>query len=208
MHTAAQLAGIDTFIASLPEGYDTRVGDGGLSLSGGQMQRVCIARAFARKPQLLVLDEPSSALDAAAAKELRSVLRDIVTEGQGKVSVLVVTHAREMMRAADCVVMLEDGRVVEDGSWKDLISERGKFCEFVGGDRLIAAEDGQSELIEPVEIEGSVEKEVRTAQGRAGNMLCDGFKVRSSLEPTSTCPAPLRYCTRKMRKGRWPCSLE
>ncbi|MCJ1471901.1 hypothetical protein MMC13_000542 [Lambiella insularis] len=119
---AASRAGIHTFIASLPSGYNTVVGDGGLGLSGGQTQRVGIARALARRPGLLVMDEPTSGLDAEAAEEVRRLVGELVREG---ITVVVVTHSWEMMRACGGCVVLEGGRVVERGGWGELRGREG-----------------------------------------------------------------------------------
>lgn len=138
---AAVQAGIHDFICSLPEGYNTIVGSdtgGGISLSGGQMQRIAIARALVRDPQLLVLDEPTSSLDAEAAEGIREVVMGLVKgeggrkEKKGGMTVVVVTHSKEMMKVADEVVMVEDGRVVETGSYEDLRTRGGSFARLVG----------------------------------------------------------------------------
>ncbi|KAK0649026.1 P-loop containing nucleoside triphosphate hydrolase protein [Cercophora newfieldiana] len=130
IETAARRAGIHTFIASLPHGYATPVGEGGQPLSGGQAQRVSIARALVRKPKLLVLDEPTSALDAEGAEGIRALVRELTREG---VSVVVVTHSKEMMRVVDGIVMLEGGRVVETGTYEGLVEKEGRFAALVGG---------------------------------------------------------------------------
>ncbi|KAL8638037.1 MAG: hypothetical protein Q9226_009041, partial [Calogaya cf. arnoldii] len=92
---AAEVAGIHTFITSLPRGYNTLIGEGGTGLSGGQAQRIAIARAVAKKPMLMVLDEATSALDGESARGIRELIRRSRKEGVG---VLMVTHDREMMR--------------------------------------------------------------------------------------------------------------
>ncbi|KAK4187799.1 putative ABC transporter expressed in the mitochondrial inner membrane [Podospora australis] len=129
---AAVAAGIHDFVASLPQGYDTLVGEGGQQVSGGQAQRLCIARALARHPALLVLDEPTSSLDAQGAEAVRKVIQDLVESDMG-MAVVVVTHSKEMMRIADTVVMVENGIVVETGSYEALVKKGGKFTSLVGG---------------------------------------------------------------------------
>jgi ATP-binding cassette subfamily B (MDR/TAP) protein 1 len=130
---AAEQAGIHTFISSLDAGYETQIGDGGMGLSGGQAQRIAIARALVRKPKVLVLDEATSALDGDNAENVRNVVKELVRDG---LAVVVVSHAVEMMELADLVVVVEEGRVVEQGSLQDLCEEKGALA------RLIGIEDG------------------------------------------------------------------
>jgi len=130
---AARAAGIHDLAASLPRGYDTALGDGGVALSGGQAQRVGIARALARGPALMVLDEPTSALDAEAAEGVRKVVAGLVGRGGGGMAVVVVTHSREMMRIADRIVVLDQGCVAEVGGYDELVARRGVFARLIGG---------------------------------------------------------------------------
>ncbi|KAL8684253.1 MAG: hypothetical protein Q9224_006487, partial [Gallowayella concinna] len=111
---AAEVAGIHTFITSLPRGYNTLIGEGGTGLSGGQAQRIAIARAVARQPKLMILDEATSALDGESARGIRELVRRLRQQGVG---VLMVTHDREMMRACEEIVGLKDGRVAERGGF-------------------------------------------------------------------------------------------
>ncbi|KAI0859689.1 P-loop containing nucleoside triphosphate hydrolase protein [Xylaria cubensis] len=142
---AAREAGIHDFIRSLPDGYDTIVGDGGQTLSGGQAQRVCIARALARRPKILVLDEPTSALDAESAEGIRQTIQRLLdperhnqdnsvgTRKHERLCVIMVTHSQDMMRIADRILVIDLGRVVESGTYEELYEKKGKFAELVSG---------------------------------------------------------------------------
>ncbi|KAL5333016.1 P-loop containing nucleoside triphosphate hydrolase protein [Aspergillus crustosus] len=124
VRAAARAAGIDEFISSLPKGYETVIGDGGVGLSGGQAQRVVIARALVRNPQILVLDEATSSLDPNSSELIRQTVRGLVRMRTG-LTVIIITHAKEMMEIADNVVVIEDGRVVEEGPYKTLSRRTG-----------------------------------------------------------------------------------
>ncbi|KAL8736318.1 MAG: hypothetical protein Q9181_002496 [Wetmoreana brouardii] len=119
---AAEVAGIHSFITSLPRGYQTLIGEGGTGLSGGQAQRIAIARAVARQPLLLILDEATSALDGENARGIRELVRRLTDQSVG---VLMVTHDREMMAACEEVVVLKDGVVVEQGPFGYLAQRYG-----------------------------------------------------------------------------------
>jgi ATP-binding cassette subfamily B (MDR/TAP) protein 1 len=136
---AASDAGIHDFISSLENGYHTLIGDGGMGLSGGQAQRIAIARALVRRPKLLILDEATSALDAVSAEAIRETVRKLMERGreseEGGMAVLIISHNVEMMRVADTVVVIEDGRVVESGGFKELRGRGGRFAALIGGGR-------------------------------------------------------------------------
>ncbi|KAJ6788086.1 hypothetical protein PWT90_02533 [Aphanocladium album] len=132
---AARDAGIDDFIMSLPDGYRTIVGDGGAtSLSGGQAQRVTIARALVRRPLLLVMDEPTSALDQESAATVRACVAELVARWRTErrqAAVVMATHNVEMMRVADTIVVMENGRNVEQGAFEDLWFNGDAFRRLV-----------------------------------------------------------------------------
>jgi ATP-binding cassette subfamily B (MDR/TAP) protein 1 len=124
VRAAAQAVGIDDFIVSLPDGYSTAIGDGGVGLSGGQAQRLVIARALVRRPQVLILDEATSSLDPESAKVIRQTVQRLVSARSG-LTVIIITHAREMMEIADNIVVLQQGSIVEQGPYEVLARRRG-----------------------------------------------------------------------------------
>ncbi|XP_014557496.1 hypothetical protein COCVIDRAFT_96814 [Bipolaris victoriae FI3] len=126
IRAAAHAAGLSDFIDSLANGYNTLVGTGGTTLSGGQTQRLAIARALVRNPDVLILDEATSALDVSSMNVIRETVVRLVGRKRRKcMTVVVITHAREMMAVADHVVVMEQGRVVEQGSFQELKRKRG-----------------------------------------------------------------------------------
>lgn len=108
---AAQKAGVHALIATLPDGYGTRIGPGGLRLSGGQRQRIALARAFYGMPRLLVLDEPNSNLDTAGEQQLAESLLQAKTSG---ITILLVSQRESILSIADRVLVMEGGRIVRD----------------------------------------------------------------------------------------------
>ncbi|KAJ5615946.1 hypothetical protein N7537_001060 [Penicillium hordei] len=124
VRAAAQGAGIDDFISSLPQGYNTVIGDGGVGLSGGQKQRVVIARALLRQPQILILDEATSSLDPVGAEIVRQTVQQLVAVRRG-LTVIIITHSKEMIEIANHVVVLDQGAVVEDGPYQALAKMEG-----------------------------------------------------------------------------------
>ena len=111
VEAAARVACADGFIAALPRGYDTLLGERGARLSTGQRQRLSIARAVLKDAPILVLDEPTAALDAATEQEL---LNNLLAWGRER-AILLVTHRASTLRHADRIVRLERGRVIEAG---------------------------------------------------------------------------------------------
>ena len=123
---AARAAKIDGFIESLPDGYDTQVGERGLKLSGGEKQRVGIARTLLKDPPILVLDEATSALDTETEREIQSELREM---SAGR-SVIMIAHRLSTVVDADMIVVLEGGVIVESGTYKELITRDGRFAQM------------------------------------------------------------------------------
>jgi ABC-type transport system involved in Fe-S cluster assembly fused permease/ATPase subunit len=121
---AARAARIHDFIASLPEGYETKVGERGLKLSGGEKQRVGIARTLLKNPPILILDEATSALDSQTERSIQESLAEM---GQGR-SVIVIAHRLSTIADADQILVMEDGRVVERGTQEDLLALGGIYA--------------------------------------------------------------------------------
>ena len=124
IEAAARAASIHDFIMTLPQGYDTRVGERGLKLSGGEKQRVAIARTLLKNPPVLVLDEATSALDSRTETEIQTVLRDI----SRRRTTLVVAHRLSTVVDADEIIVLEHGRIVERGRHADLVRADGLYA--------------------------------------------------------------------------------
>ncbi|MDU8997189.1 MULTISPECIES: ABC transporter ATP-binding protein [Streptomyces] len=116
IETAARAAQADRFIAELPEGYDTKVGEHGLTLSGGQRQRVALARAILTDPRLLVLDDATSAVDARVEHEIHEALKGVM-EGR---TTLLIAHRRSTLNLADRIAVLDGGRLADIGTHEEL----------------------------------------------------------------------------------------
>ena len=123
---AAKAAQIHDFITGLPEGYDTAVGERGLKLSGGEKQRVGIARTLLKDPPILLLDEATSALDSETEQGIQEAL---ARAGQGR-TVITIAHRLSTVADADRIVVLEDGQVVEEGTHAGLLARRGRYASL------------------------------------------------------------------------------
>jgi ATP-binding cassette, subfamily B, heavy metal transporter len=123
---AARAAKIDSFIKSLPEGYETQVGERGLKLSGGEKQRVGIARTLLKDPPLLLLDEATSALDTETEQE---ILEELKMMGQGR-SVITIAHRLSTVVHADQIIVLEAGQIAERGTHEELLERGGRYASM------------------------------------------------------------------------------
>lgn len=128
VRAAAEIADAREFIERFPLGYDTRVGDGGLRLSGGQAQRLAIARALYHRPPVVLLDEATSALDSEAE---RAVSENITRLMEGRTA-FIVANRLSTIRDADLIVVLEQGRVAEMGTHGELIAGGGLYLHLYG----------------------------------------------------------------------------
>lgn len=124
---AARLANAHQFISNFPDGYDTLVGERGVSVSGGQKQRIAIARALLKDPKILLLDEATSALDTQSERVVQEAL-DRVMVGR---TTIVVAHRLSTVRHANKIVVVDEGRVVEEGTHEQLVARKGLYAELV-----------------------------------------------------------------------------
>ncbi len=130
---AARQADIHDFIMSLPQQYDTVIGERGIELSGGQRQRVALARALAQQPSLLILDEATSSLDVESEQEIIESLQQI----RKKTTILIITHRPSGIRLADHVYVLEEGRITEEGNPKKLLQSPNSYLHRMSDEQGI-----------------------------------------------------------------------
>jgi len=143
---AAQAANADEFIRDLPDGYDTIVGERGATLSGGQRQRIAIARALLRDAPILILDEPTAALDAESEELVMSALERLM---RGRTT-FIIAHRLSTVRQADLIVVLDQGRIVEQGRHAELIRRGGAYARLV---QLQLGEDGHRAPASAMELQ-------------------------------------------------------
>ena len=123
---AARLAQVHDFVVRLPDGYDTKVGERGLKLSGGEKQRVAIARTILKDPRILILDEATSALDTRTEQEIQTALRAVADNR----TTLVIAHRLSTVVDADEIIVLQEGRVVERGRHGVLLARGGLYARM------------------------------------------------------------------------------
>ena len=127
---AAELAGIADDIRNMPMGMDTVISEGSGGISGGQRQRLMIARAIAPKPKILMFDEATSALDNLTQKKISESLNSL------KCTRIVIAHRLSTIKQCDRILVLDKGKIIEDGKYEELIAKNGFFAELVARQRL------------------------------------------------------------------------
>jgi ATP-binding cassette subfamily B protein len=143
---AAQAAQADEFIVKLPQGYDTVVGEQGLTLSGGQRQRVALARALVTDPRVLVLDDATSAIDPRLEAEIHAALREVM---RGRTT-LIIAHRRSTLNLADRIVVMDGGRVADSGTHEELTERCPLYRQLITGEDADAESDVR--LIRPRQV--------------------------------------------------------
>jgi ATP-binding cassette subfamily B protein len=150
IENAAQMAHIHDFIMALPDGYQSQVGERGLKLSGGEKQRVAIARTILKRPHILIFDEATSALDSRTEQNILASLRNVSKDH----TTLTIAHRLSTVIDADEILVLETGKIVEQGSHNDLIIKAGKYKDM--WDRQQEAEKAQEKLQKATEQESEL----------------------------------------------------
>jgi len=124
INQSLRFAAAEEFVNGLPKGLDTILGDRGVLVSGGERQRIALARALLRKPSLLILDEATSSLDSENEKRIQKAIEEL----HGEMTILLISHRLSTIRGADIIHVIEDGRLVDFGTWDELITkENGRF---------------------------------------------------------------------------------
>lgn len=144
---AARSAEADGFIDALPDGYDSVVGERGLTLSGGQRQRIALARAIITDPRILILDDATSSIDSTTEEEIHAALRHVMA---GRTT-LLVAHRRSTLRLADRIVLVDGGRVVDQGSHQELLDRSPLYRDLLAGPEDATLEEALEQAAKPVD---------------------------------------------------------
>lgn len=126
VYRAARMAHLEQFIHSLPDGYNTQVGERGLKLSGGEKQRVAIARVLLKNPPLLILDEATSSLDSLSEQAILGALKEVSRQRTS----LVIAHRLSTTRDADTILVMDGGCIVESGNHVELLGQKGHYARL------------------------------------------------------------------------------
>jgi ATP-binding cassette, subfamily B, bacterial len=180
IETAARVAQAHDFVTALPRGYDSVVGERGLTLSGGQRQRIALARAVLQDPRILILDDATSAVDARTEEAINEGLRTVLAER----TTLLVAHRRSTLHLADRVVVLDEGRIIDQGTHEELVARSAIYRGLLTGldDDVAEAVEGRVEALS-ARVEGQT-----TAAAWSGDGASGGGASGPGAPSTSTNP--------------------
>ncbi|MCU1460834.1 MAG: transporter related [Acidimicrobiales bacterium] len=181
VEAAARAAEAHTFITAMPDGYDTVVGERGLTLSGGQRQRIALARALLTDPGVLILDDATSSIDSRTEEEIHATLRRLM---KGRTT-LLVAHRRSTLRLADRIVVVDGGRVLDQGTHEELLSRCRLYRSLLSGE--------SDEVEEDSEAAGITSSAWATAE--------DGTDVTDGARPSFQVQGPMRVGGPGMSRG-------
>ncbi|MFC5151084.1 ABC transporter ATP-binding protein [Streptomyces amakusaensis] len=185
IETAARAAQADRFISELPEGYDTEVGEQGLSLSGGQRQRIALARAILTDPRLLLLDDATSAVDARVEHEIHEALRTVMT---GRTT-LLIAHRRSTLNLADRIAVLDGGRLADIGTHEELTARSALYRKLLTDpDELGAVSPGHTPPSSGAPDDDRTVREELDAEFDAERGITPRLWVRGESVPESAAP--------------------
>ena len=190
VESAAKMANAHDFISTLPEGYETHVGERGFLLSGGQKQRVAIARAVVSDPKILLLDEATSALDTKSEGVVQAAL-DKAAEGR---TTIVIAHRLSTIKNADNIVVMQQGKIVEQGRHGELIDKRGAYFALIEAQRIAAEQADKA----AEEEEGDSISEEKPFSSQDASSPADLEKTRTL---SGTDPADARLALKRSQTG-------
>ncbi|KIW09268.1 hypothetical protein, variant [Verruconis gallopava] len=165
IENAAKMANAHDFISTLPEGYETNVGERGFLLSGGQKQRIAIARAIVSDPKILLLDEATSALDTKSEGVVQAAL-DRAAEGR---TTIVIAHRLSTIKNADNIVVMQQGKLVEQGKHDELLDRRGAYFNLVEAQRIAAEQQNDDEDTSDEDMAIAKDSEAKLDQSSSEN---------------------------------------
>ena len=180
---AAKMANAHDFIMTLPEGYETNVGERGFLLSGGQKQRIAIARAMVNDPKILLLDEATSALDTKSEGVVQAAL-DVAAKGR---TTIVIAHRLSTIKTAENIVVMSQGRIVEQGTHDELLEKEGAYYNLVEAQRISAVKQEEN-AEDNAELDGLDAKLTKTmsAKSNAFEEDPDDVNITNKLNRTAT----------------------
>ncbi|KAG5805533.1 hypothetical protein H9Q74_010639 [Fusarium xylarioides] len=179
---AAKKANAHDFVSSLPEKYETNVGERGFLLSGGQKQRIAIARAIVSDPKILLLDEATSALDTKSEGVVQAALEN-ASEGR---TTITIAHRLSTIRDAHNIVVMAHGRIVEQGTHNELLENKGPYSKLVSAQKIAAAETMTPEEQAAIDEEEVSLMRKMTSEKQAANIADPNDDIAARLDRTST----------------------